>query len=192
MIDPVPSGREVIERVAAATGDWQLQRRDGHYEIICSGVFLMASYNGGSERALAARALERVPGAGLCVLVGGLGVGYTAQAVLADARVGRLDIVEIEPLVIDWHRRYFAPRCGAPLDDRRTTLIVADLFTVPLAAATYDAILLDTDNGPDWLMREANARLYGNATTARLMGALRRGGVLAVWSPDGIAVMGRG
>src|SRR5438445_12650972 len=90
--DPVPSGREVIDRVTTATGEWQLQRTGSHYEIICNGVFLMASYNRDSDRALAALALRRVPGQGLRVLVGGLGVGYTAQAALEDPRVERLDV----------------------------------------------------------------------------------------------------
>ncbi|MGH2437876.1 MAG: spermine/spermidine synthase, partial [bacterium] len=148
MTDPVPSGREVLERLSTATGDWQLQQRDGHYEIICNGVFLMASYNRESSRSLAAAALERVKGAQLRVVVGGLGIGYTAGAVLEDPRVRSLDLVEVEPVVVRWHREYFAPLTGRPLDDARTNLIVADLAQLTLPPGALDLMLLDTDNFP--------------------------------------------
>ena len=100
MADRVPSGREVLARASTPTGDWQLQRRAGHYEIICSGVFLMASHNGASERRLAEETLAQVRGEALRVLVGGLGIGYTVQAVLEDPRVGCCDVVEVEPLIV--------------------------------------------------------------------------------------------
>jgi len=192
-IDPVPSGREVVERVTTSTGEWQLQRRpapDGagrrgrHYEIICNGVFLMASYNRASDRQLATLALGRVAGEGLRVLVGGLGIGYTAQAALEDPRVHRLDVVEIEPVVVAWHRTHFAALSGRPLDDPRTELVRADLALVPLEAGAYDAILLDTDNGPGWLIRDLNASLYTAEAARRFLDALTPRGVLAYWSAE--------
>jgi spermidine synthase len=182
----VPSGREVLARCLTATGDWQLQRREGHYEIICNGVFLMASYNGESERRLAHEALMAVRGSALRVLAGGLGIGYTVQAVLEDPRVARCDVVEVEPLVVAWHREHFAPLCGRPLLDPRAHLILGDLHDVPLPPGTYDAILLDTDNGPGWLARPENARLYRLEGLRRLRTALTPGGRLAVWTPDGL------
>ncbi|MBI2122700.1 MAG: spermine/spermidine synthase [Armatimonadetes bacterium] len=180
----VPSGREVIERVTTSTGEWQLQRRDGQFEIICNGVFLMASYNRESDRQLAALALQRVTGEGLRVLVGGLGIGYTAQAALEDPRVHRVDVVELEPVVVRWHQTFFAELCGHPLDEPRTTLIQNDLFDVPLQSNTYDALLLDTDNGPRWLARDMNQRIYEPSTLQRFLSALRPGGVIAFWSAD--------
>lgn len=181
----VPSGREVLARCRTATGDWQLQKRNGHYEIICNGVFLMAGYNGDSERRLAHAALAAARGRALRVLVGGLGIGYTLQAVLEDPRVVRCDVVEIEPLIAAWHRDYFAPLCGRPLEDPRTRLIVADLYDLSLERGAYDAILLDTDNGPRWLARPENARLYEPASMARLRAALTPRGRLVVWTPEG-------
>lgn len=178
----VPSGRTVLARVRTSTGEWQLQRRDAHYEIICNGVFLMASYNRASDRSLATVPLARVRGEGLRVLVGGLGIGFTAQAVLEDTRVAALEVVEIEPTVVAWHRAYFAPLCAQPLDDPRTALVHADLAQLRLGAGAYDAILLDTDNGPDWLIRDTNARLYTQEAAKRFFAALRPGGVLAYWS----------
>ncbi len=182
--DPVPSGRVVIRRVATATGDWQLQRRGSHYELICSGVFLMATYNRQSDRALATLALARIPGTRLRVLIGGLGIGFTAQAALEDQRVQEVEIVEVEPMVTQWHREYFAQLCGRPLEDPRTRLIEGDFYEAPLAPASYDAILLDTDNGPDWLARVVNARLYQPAMIGRLLAALSSRGVLAIWSAN--------
>lgn len=201
MTDPVPSGREIIQRFTTPTGEWQLQRRPVpsdmgqatfHYEIICNGVFLMASYNRNSDRQLASQTLARVSGDELRVLVGGLGIGYTAQAALEDRRVSRVDIVEIEPLVGAWHREFFAPLCGYPCDDPRTRLVVADVLEFRLAPRTYDAILLDTDNGPGWLVRSGNERLYTRWAAERFMEALRSGGALAYWSAEraaGLAAM---
>ncbi|HEU4797450.1 MAG TPA: spermine/spermidine synthase [bacterium] len=184
MIDPVPSGREVLERLTTATGDWQLQRREGHYEIICNGVFLMASYNRESSRQLASLALSRVRGDRLRVLVGGLGIGYTAGAVLEDPRVVQLDLVEVEPVVVRWHREYFAPLVGRPLDDPRTRLILADLSEVALSSGTFDALLLDTDNYPERIVREQNSALYDASGISGLFQALRPGGVMAFWAAD--------
>lgn len=172
----------MIERVVTATGEWQLQWRAGHYELICNGVFLMASYNRDSDRALATLALQRIVGDRLRVLVGGLGIGFTAQAALDDPRVSRVDIVEVEPVVIQWHRRYFSALCGRPADDPRAHVFEADLYDLSLSAASYDAILLDTDNGPGWLARPENARLYGLEMLHRFLQALTPRGVLAVWS----------
>lgn len=181
---PVPSGREILARATTPTGEWQLQRRDGHYEIICNGVFLMASYNRESDRQLARLALDRVPGDGLHVLIGGLGIGYTVQAALEDPRVERVDVVEVEPFVVDWHRRFFAPLCGRPLDDPRARVVVSDLMEIPLSPRSYSAILLDTDNGPDWLVTPDNARIYAPDAVRRFLNALIPGGVVAFWSAN--------
>src|SRR2546428_8419818 len=182
--DPVPSGGEVINRVTTATGEWQLQRAGIRFEILCNGVFLMASYNQASGRALAALALRRMTGTGLRVLVGGLGIGYTAQAALEDPRVGRLEVVEIEPVVLAWHRVHFADLCGRPLEDPRARLLLSDVHDIPLPPRSYDAILLDTDNGPDWLARDLNERLYTATGVTRYLEALTPNGVLALWSAN--------
>ena len=180
--DPVPSGREVVERIRTPTGEWQLQRRGEHYEIIANGTFLMATYNRASDVALATVALGRVHGTALRVLIGGLGIGYTVRAVLDDPRVVRCDVVEVEPLILAWYQQYTASHSGRPLDDPRVQLTLGDLGRVALAGRAYDAILLDTDNGPDWLALAGNARLYDAAGIARFLGLLRRDGVVAYWS----------
>jgi len=120
----------------------------------------------------------------LRVLVGGLGIGFTAEAVLEDSRVQDLEIVEVEPVVARWHRTYFAGLCSRPLEDPRVKLVQQDIHEVPLPLASYDAILLDTDNGPEWLARPINSRLYRPAMLSRLLAALTPQGALAFWSAN--------
>jgi spermidine synthase len=184
----VPSGRVVLERVETPHGELQLQRRAAQgrpaYEIILNGVFLMASYNRASAAALGRLALEPLPGDGrpLRVLVGGLGMGFTLQAVLGCPQVSAVDVVEIDSHVIAWNYAYFGELNGEALRDQRTHLIRADLADY-LAGnpGPYDAMTLDTDNGPDWLALEQNARLYDETALRRMGALLKPGGVLAFW-----------
>jgi spermidine synthase len=137
----------------------------------------------GSEDALAILALERAPRT-RSVLVGGLGLGFTLRAALdllpADARVL---VAELVPAVVAWNRGPVAELAGRPLDDPRVRVEGADVAEVAARSpGRFDALLLDVDNGPSALAHAANERLYGAAGLAALRGALRSGGVLAVWS----------
>jgi spermidine synthase len=141
----------------------------------------------GSEGALAALALQRVPGA-RTVLLGGLGLGYTLRALLdrlpPDARA---IVAELVPALVAWNRGPLADLAGRPLDDPRVRLQPRDVLTCAAEATrAFDAILLDVDNGPAPLAHAANARLYGAKGIRACAEALRPGGVLAVWSagPD--------
>lgn len=186
-----PSEREVIARHATEEGVIQLQRRqqaDGSpaYEIIVDGVFLMASYNQASERALAERALPAIlarPRDQRRILIGGLGMGFTLQTALA-ADVGAVDVVELSPHIIQWNRTHFAAINGRALADPRVTLVRDDLYHVlkTAPAAVYCAILLDVDNGPSWLAHEQNARLYTDEAFTRWATLLMEGGIFSVWS----------
>ncbi|MFQ5856360.1 MAG: spermine/spermidine synthase [Anaerolineae bacterium] len=180
--------RIVIARETTPNGELQLQRRgDDVYEIIYNGIFLMASYNEPSARALARLALTRLPATrtNLHVLVGGLGMGYTLASALADPRVGRADVVEIEPLIVHWNRHYLGDLAGTPLDDPRIQLFETDLVTFLLETQViYNALLLDVDNGPGWLAIDSNEELYGLAGLKRLKSRLTAGGVLGIWSAD--------
>jgi spermidine synthase len=185
------SERAVLARHIAPSGDIQLQQRslpDGSlaFEIISDGVFLMASYNQVSARALAHCALEAAEASlcsGLRVLVGGLGMGFTLQEILT-TDVASVDVVEISPYIIEWNHTHFASLNGNVLADPRVRLIQDDLYTVLCAApaATYDAITLDVDNGPSWLAHERNARLYTLEALERWSAMLRPGGSFTVWS----------
>lgn len=179
---------QVLAHQTTPNGEFQLQRREGDvYELIYNGMFLMASYNEPSARALAELALNWVPRshAAVHVLVGGLGLGYTLASALADTRVARVDLVEMEPLIVAWNRRYLGHLAGEPLDDARVHLHEDDLVTfLRDTPSRYDVVLLDVDNGPNWLAIESNERLYNAAGQAALRRHLTPGGVLGIWASE--------
>lgn len=162
-----------------------LTRRGSEYMILADGKDLMSSRMKGSEEELArlgcalARKVESP-----CVLVGGLGMGFTLRATLdvlpAEASVV---VAELMPSVVEWNRGPLGPLARHPLSDRRTKLEVGDVGVLLRAARErFDAILLDVDNGPVAFSQESNAGLYDNAGLLMIRAALRPGGVLAVWS----------
>jgi spermidine synthase len=172
---------DIVERVVTERGELVLRRRDGHYELISNGVFLMDTRSGESERALVRAALDSA-GPRPRLLIGGLGVGFSlAEAARSDAV--EIVVVEIEPAVVGWHRGVLRPYSEGALDDTRVRVITADL-TAWLHTTTdrYDAICLDIDNGPDWTVFAANSGLYQPAGLDLLRARLNPGGVLAVWS----------
>jgi spermidine synthase len=176
---PVPGGGEEL----------QLYRRGAEFSIRVRGQELMNSRSHGSEDALAELACARIARRrDACVLVGGLGMGYTAAAALA--RLGpeaRVVVAELVPAVVRWNRGPLAALAGDPLRDPRLDLRVVDVgLLLPKSRGAYDAILLDVDNGPEGLTRKGNDRLYDLAGVSAAFTALRPGGVLGVWSaaPD--------
>lgn len=161
-----------------------LTRRDREFIILASGKPLMSSHMHGSEQALATLACGRLRTGQPCVLVGGLGMGFTLRATLdllpPDATVV---VSELVPAVVEWNRGPLGPLAEHPLEDRRVQIEVRDVAeTVRSSRARFDAILLDVDNGPDAFTSTGNAGLYGDAGLAAARAALRSGGVLAVWS----------
>jgi len=162
-----------------------LWRRGGEYVIRVGAVALMSSTAHGSEEALAERACAHVAArTGARVLVGGLGMGFTLAAAL---RVLRADAVvhvaELVPAVVAWNRGALAHLAGRPLEDPRVTAIEGDVGAcITGARGTYDAILLDVDNGPGGFTRAGNDALYGAAGLAACRRALTPGGALGVWS----------
>jgi spermidine synthase len=181
---PTPSSDSpvIFERLQTARGEIALRRVGEHFEMVSNGVFLVDTRDGRSERLLATAALS-AHAEPARVLVGGLGVGFTLAAVLADTRVAEVTVVEIEPAVLEWQRSVLSHFSDHALDDPRVSIVVADLVGHLHSTDTgYDVICLDVDNGPDWTVTEANSRLYGADGTVLLRRRLRRGGVLAVWS----------
>jgi spermidine synthase len=164
-------------RPASMPGQWV-------YEVKLDGRFLMSSLVADSERALAELALARVGGDGLRVLVGGLGLGCTAAAVLDEPRVRELCVVELLPEVVDWHRRGLVPLGARLCGDPRCRIELGDCFARLCcgAAAEWDAILIDIDDGPDALLDEAHAAFWSTAGLAGARRCLRPGGVLALWT----------
>jgi spermidine synthase len=178
---------ENVDRARAPDGtELVLARRGDEWVVREGGRVLMSSRMHGSEEALAAFALERVPHA-RTVLVGGLGLGYTLRATLdrmgADTRV---IVAEMVPELARWNRGPVADLAGRPLEDPRVRLQIGDVKArIAEARAAFDAILLDVDNGPSALNHADNAGLYDTKGILRCRDALKAGGVLAVWAAGG-------
>lgn len=184
---------EVLVRVDRPTGECVLQRRvdaagAAVYELILNGKLLMDSREHRSEEALAELGLGACRGrAALQVLVGGLGFGFTVHALLRDPRVARAVVVELEPLLVAFLGRPDLPAAlpVADLADPRVEVRAGNVRdTIAAAAAAYDLILLDVDNGPESLSAVGNRDLYAAAGLAQCRAALRPGGVLAIWSSE--------
>ena len=146
-----------------------------------------------SEIELAAQALDLVDEP-TSVLIGGLGLGFTLQRVLSDARVERAVVVEIVEPLFEWMRDGTVPHGPAILADERASVVNADIaMAIAEARSSYDLVLLDVDNGPGYLVHEANEQVYQAGFLARCRDLLSPGGVLVVWSanpaPDLLAAM---
>jgi spermidine synthase len=117
------------------------------------------------------------------VVVAGLGLGYTAHAVLTDPRVQRLAVVEIEESLVEWMRDGTVPHGPAFLADQRVKIVTADIRqAVAEAMQKYDLVLLDVDNGPGHLVLDSNAPVYEAPFLQDVRSLLRPGGAVAVWS----------
>jgi spermidine synthase len=170
-------------------GELRLQQRGTEFWIMTGNTALMTSRMSGSEEALATLSAERLAGrTSPRVLIGGLGMGFTLRAALAVLPPGaRITVSELVPGVVEWARGPLAPLFAGSLDDPRVQIETVDVARLIAAArATYDAILLDVDNGPEGLSRDSNEQLYSHAGLGRSKTALKPGGHLAVWSshPD--------
>jgi spermidine synthase len=170
-------------------GELRLKRRGAEFSIMLGTNELMNSRLSGSEEALAKLSCDRIRGRGEPhVLIGGLGMGFTLRAALAElADDARITVAELAPAVVTWARGPMAEIFGGSLGDPRVTIRETDVGgLIRSAKASYDAILLDVDNGPEGLSRKANDTLYDRTGLGAARAALRPGGVLAVWSsgPD--------
>ncbi len=170
-------------------GELRLMRRGAEFSIMIGSNELMNSRLSGSEEALASLSAARIGGrAKPEILIGGLGMGFTLRAALAEfGSDASITVAELVPAVVAWARGPMAEVFGTCLDDPRTTIHVGDVGALIRAGrGRFDAILLDVDNGPDGLTRESNDSLYTLAGLSSAYAALRPGGVLAVWSsgPD--------
>lgn len=164
------------------------------FEVKLGDEFLMSSLFTVAEEALSDLGLAAVPAGrdGLDIVVGGLGLGYTAVAALRDARVATMTVVDALPAVIDWHEQRLLPVSGSLVGDPRTRLVQADFFALVRAAPAaegvlpvpLDAILLDVDHSPTFTLDPSHADLYTVEGLRRLAAHLRPGGVFALWSDD--------
>jgi spermidine synthase len=165
--------------------DMKLTRRTNEYILLANGKSLMSSRMHGSEEALAVFACSRLRPAGPpCVLVGGLGMGFTLRAALdLLPRDARVVVAELVPAVVEWNRGPLGPLAGHPLKDKRVRVEVGDVaVTLRSVRGRFDAVLLDVDNSPAAFTTPENSTLYDDRGLAAVHAALKSGGVLAVWS----------
>lgn len=163
------------------------------YEIKLGDEFLMSSAFTVAEIALAQLGLAALQRTELDVVVGGLGLGYTAQAALGDSRVRSLIVVDALAEVIEWHELGLLPLGKQLTDDPRCRLVHGDFFAMAhsaegfdslTAGRRFDAVLVDIDHSPRALLHPRHAALYQPAGLKRLAGHLHPGGVFALWSND--------
>ena len=162
------------------------------FEVKLNEEYLMSSLFHEGEEALADLALTALTGEGWDVVVGGLGLGYTAATVLNYSQVKRMIVVEALAPVIDWHQRELVPSSERLSEDARCRYYHADFFALARGAGfdpddpghAFDAILIDIDHTPDALLHAGHADFYSEEGMIRLKAFLRPGGVFGLWSND--------
>lgn len=190
---------EELARASTSMGDITLRRRleptlqIDVFEVILGGDGLMSSLFTDGEEALAQLGLAAVAGDTIDVVVGGLGLGFTARTALADRRVRSLRVVDTVQPVIDWHLRHLIPGSRELVEDPRCRLVHGDFFELvahdpPMldddGRDRVDAVLVDIDHSPEHLLEPGHARLYTTAGLRQLARHLRPDGVFALWSND--------
>lgn len=163
------------------------------FEIMLGDEHLMSSLFTASEIALAELGLAALTGDKLDILVGGLGLGYTAKAALEHDSVGSLLVIDMLEAVIDWHRAGLLPLGTELADDARCKLLQGDFFAGAGSKAgfdpeapgrRFDAILVDIDHSPEALLDDRSAGFYGPEGLRTLATHLKPGGIFGLWSND--------
>lgn len=192
---------EEIDSQTSALGEISLRRRRmpafgdrDIYEVKLGDEFLMSSMFVDAEEALSTLGLAATQGDKLSVVVGGLGLGYTAVAALKDERISELLVVDALDTVIGWHKDELVPLGKILNADVRNRYILGsffDLATDPStgfdpdsAAKKFDAILLDIDHSPTEFLNAANAGFYTTENLALMAEQLKPKGVFAMWSQN--------
>jgi len=187
-----------LDRQVTPIGEISLRRRleptlqIDVFEVKIGEDGLMSSLITDGEEAVATLGLAATSNDPLDVVVGGLGLGYTARSALDDPRVRSLSVVDALAPVIDWHRRHLVPLGESLVNDERCTLVHGDFFELASrgldvggdAPPTFDAVLVDIDHSPRHLLDPRNATFYEPAGIERLSGCLSPGGVFSLWSND--------
>jgi spermidine synthase len=204
----MPAHFEELDWCVTEMGEITLRRRWDPsllvdvYEVKLGEEYLMSSIFTVAEIELAHLGLAALDGTDLDVVVGGLGLGYTARTVLDDQRVRSLSVIEAAESVIGWHTRGLLPLAAELTSDPRTRLVHGDFFAMvagsgfgPTVPERCDAILVDIDHTPRHLLHPGHAGFYRADGLRRLALRLRPGGVFALWSdaaPDEefLAVLG--
>lgn len=183
---------EELDYAQTALGELILRRRrttrgEEVFEVKLDGAFLMSSLVNTSEIALADLSLEARSGPVTSVLVGGLGLGYTAATVLDDPDVQSVVVVEILPEVVRWHERGLVPLSSRLTSDARCRFVQASFFDyVETCDDRFDAILIDIDHSPVSLLDASHAPFYSTEGLSTAASILNPNGVFGLWSGDGV------
>ncbi|WP_269621121.1 spermidine synthase [Zhongshania sp. BJYM1] len=192
---------EEIDSQTSPLGDISLRRRRmpafgdrDIYEVKLGDEFLMSSMFVDAEEALSTLGLAAVQGDNLSVVVGGLGLGYTAVAALKDQRIGELLVVDALDTVIGWHKDELVPLGKILNADARNRYVLGSFFDLAIRPSTgfdplsdgkkFDAILLDIDHSPTEFLNATNARFYTTENLALMAEQLKPKGVFAMWSQN--------
>lgn len=195
---PISRRFEQLDAQETRLGEISLRRRIDPqlgveiYEVKLGDEFLMSSLFTVAERELARLGLAAAPGERLDVLVGGLGLGYTAVTALADRRVRSLTVVEALAEVVGWHERGLLPEAAALTSDPRTSLVTGDFFALVRGESSvgdavpgrFHVVLLDIDHTPQHVLHPTHAAFYTADGLRRLRGLLEPDGVFGLWSDD--------
>ena len=168
-------------------GVMKLYQRAFEFSISVKNEELMNSRMHGSEDALAELACKKMAEQeNPCVLIGGLGMGFTLRAALNElSPTAAVEVAELVPAVVQWNRTHLADLAERPLEDPRTLVHESDVgLVIKAATGKYDAIMLDVDNGPDGLTHAGNDRLYTSGGIKAALKALKPGGILGIWSAE--------
>lgn len=192
---------EEIDSQASSIGQISLRRRRmpafgdrDIYEVKLGDEFLMSSMFVEAEEALSTLGLAAVKGDNLSVVVGGLGLGYTAVTALEDARISELYVVDALDTVIGWHKDELVPLGKILNADSRNNYVYGSFFDLAKDPSTgfdpsnegkkFDAILLDIDHSPTEFLNVANASFYTTENLGLMAEQLKSQGVFAMWSQN--------
>jgi spermidine synthase len=180
----------VLDRRTTATGEVVLRRSASGVEVIVDGAFAMSSHlDGRSERrqielTLAAASRPR------SLLIGGLGLGLALARAVAVPTLDAITVVEVEPVIVGWHRTHLRELTGDALEDPRVTVVVGDVLDeLARTGPSLDAIALDVDNGPSWLLRPGNVALYRSSSIRQAARRLAPTGAMSVWAPGPVPAL---
>jgi spermidine synthase len=176
---------QIAEAITPDGASLTLTRHDDEFMILIDRLALMSSRTHGSEDALAAIGCRHARTlAAPCVLIGGLGMGYTLRGALDRLpRAATVVVAELMPAVIEWNRGVLGPLTNHALRDRRVQLVEGNVATLIRSSRDrFDAIMLDVDNGPSAMVVAKNRTMYTDGGIKMIRVALKAGGALAVWS----------
>ena len=182
--------RKLAETALDCGSRLTLHEHDGNYAIRINGETLMNSALATSELLLGELAVAGLMNRSTpSVLIGGLGLGFSLQSVLAKiGATATVHVAELIPQIVEWNRRFLTGVNGTLVDDPRVTIFADDVWNVLMHTVPhrYDALVLDIDNGPTAMVQQPNARLYKPSGIQLMLTALKPGGRAAIWSaaPD--------